>query len=63
MSALNNLRKKGTVLTLEEDEHLAEMVRTYLWFYNKTWKENKERKNEVIETQKRNNSIVANNIF
>ena len=36
MSALNNLRKKGTFLTLGEDEFLAEMVRRYPCFYDKT---------------------------
>ena len=29
MSALINLRKKGTILTLGEGELLAEMVRSY----------------------------------
>ena len=36
MSALNNLRKKETFLTLGEDELLAEMVRNYPFFYDKT---------------------------
>ena len=35
MSALNNLRIKGTILTLGEDELLVEMVRSYPCFYNK----------------------------
>ena len=29
MSALNNLRKKGTSLTLGKNEHLAERVESY----------------------------------
>ena len=36
MSALNNLRKKGTILTLGENELLAEMVRNYPCFYDKS---------------------------
>ena len=61
MSALNNLRKKETFLTLGEDELLAEMVRNYPFFYDKTWTQGT--KKQVIETQKRNNSIVADNTF
>ena len=52
MSALNNLRKKETFLTLGEDELLAEMVRNYPFFYDKTWTQGT--KKQVIETQKRN---------
>ena len=63
MSALNNLRKKGTFLTLGEDELLAEMVRSYPCFHDKTWKEHKKQKKQVIEMQKGSNSIVADNIF
>ena len=36
MSALNNLGKKGTILTLGEGEFLAEIVTGYPCFYNKT---------------------------
>ena len=43
MSALNNLRKKGTSLTLGEDELLAETVGSYPYFYDKTFKEEKEK--------------------
>ena len=39
MSALNNLRKKGTSLTLGEDELLAKRVSSYPCLYNKTCKE------------------------
>ena len=35
MGALNNLRKKGTSLTLEEHELLAERVRSYPCVYGK----------------------------
>ena len=42
MSALNSLRKKGTSLTLGEDELPAERVRSYLCLYNKTCKEHTE---------------------
>ena len=52
MSALNNLRKKGTILTLGEDELLAEMVRSYPYFYDKTWKEHKEQKNKSLKPKK-----------
>ena len=52
MSALNNLRKKGNFLTLGEDELLAEMVRIYPRFYDKTWKEHKERKNKLLKCKK-----------
>ena len=44
MSASNNLRKKGTFLILGEDKLLAEMVRNYPYFYDKTRKEHKEQK-------------------
>ena len=63
MSALDNLRKKGTILTLGEDELPPEIVRSYLCFYDKTGKEHKETKNQVMETQKRNNVIVTDNTF
>lgn len=43
MSALNNLRKKGISLTLGEDEPFTEKVRSYPCFYDKPWKETKER--------------------
>ena len=36
MSAVNSLRKKGISLTLEEDELIAERVRSYPCFYDKT---------------------------
>ena len=36
MSVLNNLRKKGTSLTLGEGEIYAEIVRSYPCFYDKT---------------------------
>ena len=52
MSALNILRKKGTILALGEDELLAEMVRSYPCFYDKTWKEHKERKNMSLKRKK-----------
>ena len=52
MSALNNLRKKGHFLTLGEDELLAEMVRIYPRFNDKTWKERKERKNKSLKCKK-----------
>ena len=42
MSALNSLRKKGTSLTLGEDELPAERVRSYLCLCNKTCKEHTE---------------------
>ena len=64
MIALYNLRKKGTILTLGEDELLAEMVRSYPCFYKKKKKKKKQgTKKEVIERQKRNNSTVADNTF
>ena len=43
MGALNNLRKKETYPTLEEDERLAERVRSYPCLYDKTRKEHKEK--------------------
>ena len=49
MRALNNLRKKGTSLTLGEDERLAEKVRSYLCIYGKTCKEHKEKDRNVVE--------------
>ena len=48
MSALNNLRKKETSLTLGDDLLLAERVGNY----NKTFKEHKE-KDEVEDTSKK----------
>ena len=47
MSALNNLRKKGTSLTLGEDELLAKRVRSYPCLYDKTAKNT--RKKDVVE--------------
>ena len=41
MSALTNLRKKGTSLTLGEDELLAERVRSYPCLNDKICKEHK----------------------
>ena len=64
MSALNNLRKKGTILTLRENELLVEMVRSYPCFYDNLKKQGTQgMKKHVIETQKRNNSVVVNNTF
>ena len=57
MSSLNYLRKRGASPTLEEDELLAERVKSYPCFYDKTCKEHQKR------TQKTNNSIVADNTF
>ena len=39
MSALNNLRKNGTSLTLREDELLAERVGNYLYLHDKTFED------------------------
>ena len=39
MSALNNLRKKETFITLGEDEQLAERVESSLHHYDKTFEE------------------------
>ena len=47
MSASNNLRKKGTTLTSEEDELLAQSVGRYPYLYDKTLKEHKEK--DVVE--------------
>ena len=47
MSDINNLRKKGTLLTLEEDEFPAERVGSYPHFYDETFKELNEK--EVVE--------------
>ena len=55
MSALNNLRKKGTPLTLGENELVAEIVRSYPCLYDKTCKEHKERENKALKRKKRNN--------
>ena len=56
MSAVYNLRKKGTVLILGENELLAEMVRSYPCFYKKKkkkiWKEYKERKKNSLKSKK-----------
>ena len=41
MSALYNLRQKGTILTLGEDELLTEMVRSHPCFYKKKKKKKK----------------------
>ena len=38
INALNNLRKKGTSLTLKEDELLAEEASSYPCLYDKTCK-------------------------
>ena len=63
MSALNNLRKKGTPLTLGENKLLAEMVRSNPCLYDKTCKEHKGRKNKALKRKKRSNSIVADKLF
>ena len=47
MSALNNLRKKGTSLTLGKNGHLAERVESYPYLNDKTFEEHKE--NDVVE--------------
>ena len=47
MSALNNLRKKGTSLTLREDKLLDERVTSYPYLYDKNCKEHRE--NDVVE--------------
>ena len=47
MSALNNLRKKGTSPVMEEDENLPERVRSFPCLYDKTCKEHNEK--DVIE--------------
>ena len=47
MSALNNLSKKETSPTLEEDERLAKRVKSYPCLYDKTRKEHKEK--NVVE--------------
>ena len=39
MSALNNLKKKETFITLGEDELLAERVESPLYHYDKTFAE------------------------
>ena len=52
MGPLNNLRKKETILTLGEDEVVVEMVRSSPCFYDKTWKEHKERKNKSLKCKK-----------
>ena len=49
MSALNNLKKKGTSLPLAEDELLAKKVRSYLCLYDKTCKEQKKKGGNVKE--------------
>ena len=52
MSALYNLRQKGIILTLGEDELLTEMVRSHPCFYKKKKKPLKRTqgtKKEVIE--------------
>ena len=43
MSALNNLRKKGTSPAMEEDELLPERVRSFPCLYDKTCKEHNEK--------------------
>ena len=63
MSALNNLRKKGTPLTLGENQLLAEMVRSYPCLYDKTNREHKKRKSKALKRKKRNASIVADKPF
>ena len=52
ISALNNLRKKETSLTLRENMLHAERVRSYPCFYNKTCKEHKERRNKAFNRKK-----------
>ena len=49
MSALNNFRKKGTSLTVGENELVAETVGSYPYLYDKTLKEHKEK--DVIENE------------
>ena len=53
-SALNNLRKKGTSLTLGNDQLLAEKVRIYPCLYSKTSKitQRKEWQNEKVKKDK-----------
>ena len=54
MSALNNLWKKGTSLTLGEDECLC----------NEICKEHKEQKSKALKRKKETqNSIVTDNTF
>ena len=61
MSALNNFRKKGTSLTLGQDELLPERVESYPYLYDKAFKEHKEKdvvknawktllKNQILQT-------------
>ena len=52
MSALNNLREKGTSLTMGENELLAERVRSYPRLYDKTCKEHKEGKNKGLKRKR-----------
>ena len=47
LKGLNNLRKKGTSLTLGENELLAERVRSYPCLCDKTYKKQKE--NNIVE--------------
>ena len=59
MSTLDNLSKKGTSITLGEDELLPERMRSYPCLYDKICKQRKE----STETQKRNKKAVVNNTF
>ena len=49
ISALNYLSKKRTSLSLGEDELLAERVRSYPCFYDKTCKEHKDQKHKALK--------------
>ena len=49
INALNNLRKKGTSLTLKEDELLAEQVSSYPCLYDKTCKVRKGKYRNVMK--------------
>ena len=53
MSVLHNLKKKGAFPTLGEDDLLAEMVRSYPYFYDKTWKEHEKRKKQSLKRKKK----------
>ena len=52
MSALDNLSKKGTSITLGEDELLPERMRSYPCLYDKICKQRKERKNKALKRKK-----------
>ena len=59
MSALNNFRKKGTSLTVGENELLAETVGSYPYLYDKTLKEHKVK--DVIENESK--KLLKNQIL